>query len=126
MSTSTETPETLAAKFGVTADVQRIPARTDVNPDEWSAGARHFAVTLLRGDDSMRVEFSQGSAHTEDPTAGEVLMSLLLDASFLDESGETFAPATVRQIDAQTAALRAMFTPDEWEVLEADAAETEW
>lgn len=126
MSTDTETPDTLAAKFGVTAVVSPIAARLDQPASAWDRDARHFAVSLLRGGEGMTTYYSQGSAHTVDPTAGEVLHSLLMDASYLEDSGEPVTVELVRAVDANTAALRAMFTEDEWEVLQQDAAEVEW
>lgn len=119
---TTETTETIADKFGVTATVESIAARDDLG-DGWSRDARHFAVTLHRGADSMTCQFSQGSAWTTEPTAGEVLCSLVSDASYLEDSGDSFTVETVRAIDRNTAALRAMFTDDEWEVLADDASQ---
>lgn len=61
--------------------VERIASR----PDDlgcWQRGARHWRVEFrtLRNDNALVTYFSQGSAHTEEPTAAEVLECLASDA----------------------------------------------
>ena len=63
----------------VSAKVKRVASNP--NMDDMGAGARHFLVTLKAGRFSMRVPFSQGSAHTVAPTTADVLDCLASDAS---------------------------------------------
>ena len=68
----------------------RIPSRPD--GDDWNRDMRHFRILLRRVDASgktlarMTVYYSQGCAHTQDPTLAEVLQSLRMDASSAGES----------------------------------------
>lgn len=57
--------------------------RVDANPnmEDMGAGARHFLITLKAGRFTMRVPFSQGSAHTVAPTTADVLDCLAMDAA---------------------------------------------
>ena len=52
---------------------------------------RHFRCVLRRGRKSMVVYFSQGDAHTKDPTCADVLDCLASDSSGLDQSFESWA-----------------------------------
>ncbi len=77
---------------GITARVRRIDSRPGT---DWGPGARHFRVTLERNDITkwpgkrrIDVQFSQGSAHTVDPTAADVLDCLASDASGAEQSFE--------------------------------------
>ena len=64
--------------------------RIEKRPDDlgcWQLGARHFRVefrTLAR-DFALVTYFSQGSAHTKDPTAAEVLECLASDARAFED-----------------------------------------
>lgn len=53
---------------------------------DWPADAHHYRVRFTRnGNGVFTTEFHQGSAHTEEPTAAEVLHCLFADAqSVLD------------------------------------------
>lgn len=57
------------------------PAMDETQPDD-----RHWAVTLSRPGAKMVVPFTQGSAHTEPPTADDVLDCLASDASGYDNA----------------------------------------
>lgn len=66
------------------------PAARNPHMDDMGPGSRHFLVTLRAGRFSMRVPFSQGSAHTVDPTAADVLDCLASDACGYENSAGTF------------------------------------
>jgi len=98
----TETRETLQA-FAARIRLRATCAGADRNPNmehddkEWSRSATHWRVTLRarvsEGDRrilrSMTTYFSQGPAHTKEPTAEEVLDCLLSDAAGI-ENASTF------------------------------------
>lgn len=49
--------------------------------DWWPAGSHHYRVRFTRdGKGVFTTEFHQGSAHTEEPTAADVLSCLFADA----------------------------------------------
>lgn len=49
--------------------------------DDWSPGSHHYRVRFTRnGNGVFTTEFHQGSAHTEEPTAADVLSCLFGDA----------------------------------------------
>lgn len=59
-------------------------------PPGWGAGTRNFKVTLRRGKKSLTTEYHQGSAHTSEPRAEEVLESLAIDAGCGEKSYNDF------------------------------------
>lgn len=92
---------------GITAEVEWA----DENPnaiDEWPPDARHFLVTLKRSpartvgsaelldgrwsaeqagsSSTLAVPFSQGSGHTEEPTAADVLDCLASDGASVENA----------------------------------------
>lgn len=82
----------LVAELGITAKVQRAAGHTRAG---WPADARHWTVTLTRppaqhdgrtSPPAVRLPFSQGSAHTEPPTTGEVMECLASDCAMLESA----------------------------------------
>lgn len=72
---------------GIVFKATRIAKRPgNGDPGEWGAGARHFRCTFTRRGVVVRVYFSQGSGHTEDPTLAEVLWCLQSDFYGTDET----------------------------------------
>lgn len=61
--------------------VERVDSRPDALA-EWDRDARHWRYEFRSLDNDAHIAgyFSQGSAHFEDPTAGEVIESLSLDS----------------------------------------------
>jgi hypothetical protein len=55
--------------------------QSNVAPLGWGPGSTHWAVTLRMGRRSIRTPFHMGSACKGEPTAADVLSSLLIDAS---------------------------------------------
>lgn len=55
--------------------------RSNVMPLGWGPGSTHWVVTLRMGRRSIRTPYHMGSALTGEPTADDVLSSLLIDAS---------------------------------------------
>lgn len=126
--------DTFIELHGISIAVERISERPDLTGDDWDTTARHWRVTLARKNDKRRrliVYFSQGSAHTEPPSAADVLNCLASDASAIDTS-PTFddwcveygydtdsrkAERTYKQVQAQAKRLRRFFDMDEYEEL---------
>lgn len=119
------TLQELIEREGLTADVERVDSNPNMPADRWSETARHFVVTISKGERSMSVPFSQRSGHTADPTLSDVLDCLASDGttyenarSFDDwaeelgmfpiESAQSFRDAeqSYRIIGEQSAALR--------------------
>lgn len=74
-------------KHHITMSVERA----DTNPnyvadDDWMRSARHFKCTLRCGKRRMTLHFSQGCAHTKEPTVEDVLNCLASDSAGLDNS----------------------------------------
>lgn len=77
--------QTFIKEAGITAIVQRIMSRDDIDASDWARDARHWSITLIRGNRKMQVNFSQGSAHDKPPTVEDVLDCLAMDAQSIDE-----------------------------------------
>lgn len=60
---------------------KRINSRPDGLMDDRNDGMRHFKTTIRNDRNSMVVYFSQGSAHTVDPTLADVLDCIASDIS---------------------------------------------
>lgn len=74
------TIEQFIAKHNIRFECRRVAARPDEmmsDPD----GMRHFRCRITSGSHSFSVYFSQGSAHTSNPTLADVLDCLTSDAS---------------------------------------------
>lgn len=114
---------------GITSKVKRV--ESNPNMSDMGAGASHWVVTLKAGRFSMRVPFSQGSAHTVAPTAADVLDCLASDAAsvenardFADWCGDYGYDVDSRKAHKtyticvrQAAKLRAMLGQDNYETL---------
>jgi hypothetical protein len=93
-------------------------------PSEDSFDADWYRVTLKRGRRQLTTPFGMGRALCREPTAEDVLQSLLSDASSADESFEDWcgeygydtdsrkAERTYQQVQTQTAKLRAFLGDD--------------
>jgi hypothetical protein len=66
-------------KHGITAAVKRVGSNPSM--EDKTGSMRHFLVVLHMGEKFMSVHFSQGSAHTEAPTAQDVLSCLAMDSA---------------------------------------------
>ena len=67
------------------------PEYVDDNPnmnadDEWKRSATHWKLVIRRGNKQMTAYFSQGSAHTKEPTLADILDCLASDASAIDNA----------------------------------------
>lgn len=64
----------------------RIACETAEPPrdSDWPADAFHWKVTLRCGGRRLTAEFHQGSAHTSEPTAADVLSCLVSDAASVE------------------------------------------
>jgi hypothetical protein len=92
------------AKYGITADVVGITHRSDDCADVWSNDAQHWSVRLqMPHGRPVDIEFSQGSAHKEPPTAADVLDCLASDASGVEDDFETWAENFGHDTDSRKA-----------------------
>lgn len=113
----------------ITTKVKRV--ESNPNMSDMGPGSRHWLVTLRAGRFSMRVPFSQGSAHTEAPAAADVLNCLAMDAAGF-ENARSFsewcseygydvdsrkAEHIYKTVARQTAKLRALLGQDNYETL---------
>jgi hypothetical protein len=87
--TERQTTEAFCVKHHITATAERIDRNPNMDDAEWARTARHWRVVLRRGSKRMAVPFSQGSAHTEPPSAAHVLDCLASDAQSV-ESARSF------------------------------------
>lgn len=78
---------TFIKENGITMTTQRILSREN-NDIDCGRDARHWNVTLVRGNHRLKTQFTQGSAHTEPPTIEEMLDCLVSDALSVDENPE--------------------------------------
>lgn len=113
----------------LTSKVKRI-ARNP-NAGDFGKGASHWLVTIRAGRFSMRVPFSQGSAHTVAPTTADVLDCLASDASGFEnarsfddwcaeygyDTDSRTAERTYKIVARQAAKLKAMLGADNYETL---------
>lgn len=123
--------EDFIGNAGITSKVKRVESNPNMQLDYASVGGRHFLVTLKAGRFSMRVPFSQGSAHTKEPTTADVLDCLASDAASIENSRSFEEWAGYMGYDAdsrkahktytivmrQAAKLRAMLGQDNYETL---------
>jgi hypothetical protein len=73
----------LIAKHGIVAKAEWDSRPVSTGTD-WAPGTSHYRVSLRRADDRrqrLTVPFHMGSAHTDEPTAEDVLDCLLSDAN---------------------------------------------
>ena len=67
------------------------PKLVDDNPNmlddgDWKKSATHWRLIIRRGNKQMTTYFSQGSAHTKEPTLSDILDCLASDASSIDNA----------------------------------------
>lgn len=123
--------EAFARAHNLAFTCKRIDARTDWLGDAthgWTDDdLQHFRCTIRRGHARMVVQFSQGSAHTEDPTLADVLSCLQMDcAGFENARGfdewsrdlgydvdSRKAERTYRAVERQHKALARLLNEDE-------------
>lgn len=78
-----------AKKFQLKLSNQQVLARTD-GLMEMGEGARHFICTIKQvgfgNKQSVILNYSQGSAHTKPPTITDVLESVALDCSGVENT----------------------------------------
>lgn len=67
-------------ELGLMLWTRRIPKRTDRDQtDDWDKDAKHYLCKLSKDDETVEIEFSQGSAHKEPPTLPELMECLRED-----------------------------------------------
>lgn len=72
--------EEFISELDIAAEVEWAPENPNMDSDGYPM--RHWLVVLKRpGGKSMRVPFSQGMAHTDEPTAADVLDCLASDSA---------------------------------------------
>jgi len=70
---------------GITMCARR--AASNPNMDQWGKDARHWQCRFSREGHSLSVFFSQGSAHTSEPSAEDVLDCIASDAASYEDAG---------------------------------------
>lgn len=82
----------LCSSLGVRAETTYGNDELDASDgyDDWRRTAHPWTVTLRYGRRRLTVPFWTGSAHTEDPTAADVLACLVSDARAGEQSFEEF------------------------------------
>jgi len=80
--TNTETMIEFCEREGVRISCEVAEPPQD---NDWPAGAFHWKATLLRNGRRLTTEFHQGSAHTSEPTAADVLSCLVSDAVSVEQ-----------------------------------------
>lgn len=89
METQTITIEQFIQKHGIKFECHRVETRPDGLMDSDNSMTRHFRCRIISNREllgrtrprSFGLYFSQGSAHTQDPTLADVLDCLASDAS---------------------------------------------
>ena len=71
---------------GIKAVVDYADSNPNMANDEWSRTARHFKVVLRCQGRQLTTHFSQGSAHTQEPTAADVLDCLASDSAGIENA----------------------------------------
>lgn len=84
MTTTNRTIEEFITHHGITFSAVR--ANSNPHMDDMGPDAKHWLCYLGADSDQMHVPFSQGSSHTEPPTATDVLDCLALDASSVENA----------------------------------------
>jgi hypothetical protein len=130
----------LIDRYGIRIENERVRNTPHTGLNEWDYDTRHWKARLSRpcartGHNQPRrltVPFSQGSAHTAEPTAYDVLNCLLLDASSADEDFDYWcgnygydtdsrkAERIYKLVRAQTKKLRRFLGPEFDEFLQAE------
>lgn len=91
----------LCTKLAVT--IENVYGNTEPREDEWKQTAHPWTCTLRISRRRLTVPFWQGSAHTKEPTAADVLSCLVSDADALDYSFEEWCGNFGYDTDSRTA-----------------------
>lgn len=117
-------PDYLLGAMGVTFAATKQSTRPDASAD-WAEGSTHYQVAIVRGNKSFQVYYSMGPAHTNGPDLADVIYSLLMDTSDIDQPFEDWAAdlgydsdsrkaeAIYRACMVEAAQLAGMFTKQE-------------
>ena len=72
------------------SELRQIDRNPNMNaPEAWMRGATHWKIVLVGTGREFTTYFSQGSAHTKEPTVADVLDCIASDASCV-ENYQTF------------------------------------
>jgi hypothetical protein len=130
-----KTYDEAAERFSIKLTCRRVGSRPD-NVGDWQPDARHFHCRLTSGRRSFGFYFSQGSAHTADPTISDVLDCMVSDANGYDnatdfedwaseygyETDSRKAERTYRAVKKQAEQLRRTVGDSAYEALKECAA----
>lgn len=88
-----------AAELGLTMEVLDAPNRPG-----WMEGSSHYAVTITNpaNDQELSVPFSAGPALKDEPSIGDVLMAVALDAASYEDSDDWLGMAEDLGADLDT------------------------
>lgn len=74
------------AENGLSATVEPVDSNPTIS--DFVPGARHFSVTITSPNGALTVPYSQGPAHEHEPTLGDVLDMLAMDAQLVEDSDD--------------------------------------
>lgn len=74
----------LIDSLGIEMVFKQIDVRPDRMQSDWDKVSTHYHITIMRGDKSVQIYYSQGSAHTQLPSRDDVLYCLVTDYAFKD------------------------------------------
>ena len=110
----------------MTITITATPSGHNPNAVDVGSGSRHWRCVLTTSPgEAEEFFFTQGSAHTQPPTAEDLLECLFLDAVYLDD-GEVsdLDPKTMRAIEANTDKLTRLLGND-WDNVRREVMEEE-
>jgi hypothetical protein len=109
--------------FGITMAAERTATNPYMQDTDWQA--RHWRCILKCGRKRMTVYFSRGMAHTDPPTADEIVNALAMDAASMEntrnfeewcaeygyDTDSRKAERTYRNVEKLTARLKSLIDP---------------
>jgi hypothetical protein len=82
--TALQSIDSFLDKHDIDWSVEQVDDNPHMGEDRWPATHWHF--TLKRNGETFEGFYSQGSAHTDEPTAADFLSSLAMEATMLDDT----------------------------------------
>lgn len=83
---TTTTMRQFIDQHNITIENEWADSNPNMSDEKWARTATHWKCTLKMGRKRLTTYFSQGSAHTDEPTAADILNSLASDASGYEDA----------------------------------------
>lgn len=77
----TTTMREFVSRHGIRASARWADSNPNIEPSEWDRDASHWRVTIRHDGRQLIVPYSQGAAHTGEPSVLDVLDCLASDAT---------------------------------------------